>query len=588
MRQMIARACMALRLQALPATRAASDAANLRSMESHVTFKIRHGPLKKRLKALVAEFPAISESTSWEFRWVNRVGDIADQHTDCIVLDALSPNWQPEPSSVNFRRPPVILLSDKKRQPHRKAWGYVDECLSPKVLSAQLLEQCLRHSIRKTDLEHQVAYLQDHDALTGLVNQNLFGKSLEHALDRARGSQKLLALFAIRIDRFTDLLGQLGHLGREPLLRAAASRLTATLRRRDLLARAQGDEFLVLLEDIGSVAEATRSADKILQGMQREFEISSQKFALTISIGISSYPDSGTDRASVLAAAKAALDLALSEGNTCRIFDREVASISKRRFEIEQALPEALTRREFEVRYQPQFEIETGQISGAEALLRWYRPTLGEIPPEYFVHLAEESNAILDIGEWVLREALGEAEKWLGNGLPVIRLAVNVSGNQFRNHKILEDVRTLLANSKIQPEQLELELTERVYVHNLQSQKDVFDGLRELGVRIALDDFGVGYSSLSYLKHFAIDALKIDKSFITNLPDSTGDAAIVKAIITIGHSLGMNIIAEGVETEAQLEFLHEQGCDRVQGYFYAAELPGHQFAALIAAEEAGG
>lgn len=553
-------------------------------MESHVTFKIRHGPLKKKLKVLVSEFQAISENTSWQFRWVNKIGDIADKHTDCIVLDALSPNWQPEPSSVNFRYPPVILLSDKKRQPNSKAWGYVEECLLPRMLNAQMLEQCLRYSIHKVDLEHQVTYLQDHDTLTGLANHNLFGKSLDHALEQARSNKKLLAVLAIRIDRFTDLFSQLGHLGSEPLLRALASRLTAALRRRDLVARAQGDEFLVLLEDIGSVAEATHSADKILQSMQRKFEISSQKLALTISIGISSYPDSGTDRASIMASAKAALDLALPEGNTCRIFDREVASISKRRFEIEQALPEALTRREFAVRYQPQFEIETGRIYGAEALLRWYRPTLGEIPPEYFVHLAEESNAILDIGEWVLREALDEAEKWLGNGLPAIQLSVNVSGNQFRDHKILEDVRALLANSKIQPGQLELELTERVYVHNLKSHKDVFDGLRELGVRIALDDFGVGYSSLSYLKHFAIDALKIDKSFIANLPDSTGDAAIVKAIITIGHSLGMHVIAEGVETEAQLEFLHEQGCDGVQGYFYSAELPGHQFAALITSE----
>lgn len=557
-------------------------------MEIYVAFNIDNPDLKSKIEGILTELQALPRMNSWTFNWVNDVAKIASTQTDCIVSDTLPEAWQLEPDLASPHRPPVILIAEEDEQRESTSLpAGVDEYLPPSSLGAIILEKCMRHSIHIAKLTYKVLDLQNHDALTGLASQNRFQEHLSNAIKQASDKSKLIAVLAIRVDGFSDLVSRLGHIGSGPLLRAIAGRLTTTLRKRDLAARFQDDEFMVLLEDIDSVSDATTSTQKILQNMRHDFEMNGNKIALTVSIGLGNYPDNGADQTEVIAAAKTALYLASEAGNEYRQFDSEVASIANRRLEIERALPEALTRRELEVRYQPQIELETGRISGAEALLRWYRPTLGTIPPEHFVPLAEENNSILYIGEWVLREALSEAEKWLKKHPSSICLSVNVSGNQFRNQKILSDVEGLLAESSVPAQQLELELTERVFVQNLKSHREVFDRLRELGVRIALDDFGIGYSSLNYLKNFAVDTLKIDKSFIAPLPDSRDDAAIVRAIIAMGHSLNMKIIAEGIETEAQLEFLHEQKCDEVQGHLFMTDLASQQFIRLLGDPDTG-
>ena len=552
-------------------------------MDRYVTLHIHQAALKKRLVAITAEIATLPyRGIEWCFNWVDELDEIVSQQTDCIILDVLLPTWTPELDLTSLQHPPVILLNTADATAIQ---GCVKDIVTVQSLNAVILEQTLRYNIQQTQLEYELNHLKNHDSVTGLANQDLFFEQTDIALKQARPNDTVLAILIMNIDNFSKLQSRLSHDENNILLQAFANRLTATLSRRNLASRVQGDEFLVLLHDLDSSEEIERNVQSILQSMRRDFEIGNQRINLTVSIGAGSYPNTGNDRETIIEASRAARDLAAVKGDSYRLFDAKVATVAKRRMKVSQALTDVLARRELEVHYQPQIELETGHISGAEALLRWYRPSIGKIEPEFFIPLAEGNGAILHIGEWVLREAIGEARRWTNERQAKMRLAVNVSGHQFRNQKILHDVEDLLAQSTFAPECLELELTERVFVENIQHHRDVFTELNKLGVRIALDDFGIGYSSLNYLKNFSVDTLKIDKSFIAPLPDSRDDAAIVKAIIAMGHSLGMRIVAEGIEAEAQLHFLHDQQCDEVQGWFFADSLTADQFVGLLEIDE---
>lgn len=547
-------------------------------MKRTIALYVNSGSLKKQLIEITRQFTTLPErGAEWCFEWADNLEDIV-QSADCIILDNAPEGWLPTLGSLGSS-PPVILLGKKDSDNNG---DYFKDFLPLEYLTPIALEQSLRHNIEKSRLEHEVNYLRNHDSVTGLANQDLFFKQLVNATEQARQNNQKMAILMIRIDGFDNLLRRLNYTSENILLQAFVHRLSTILPGRSLIARAKQDnEALILLPKIDSVEEIKRLAQAILHNMRRGFEANDQKVNLTVSIGASSYPDHGTDAASIIQATRDALEFSAARaGDRFCLFDNAIAQASKQRLEIIQALPEALTRHELEVRYQPQMVLETSRISGAEALLRWHRAA-GDVPPETFIPLIESSSDILHIGEWVLREATRVAEGWVTNHQSKIRLAVNVSGHQFRDKKILLDVEDLLQESNLPPDQLELELTERVFVENIKTHRDVFTGLKDMGVRIAMDDFGVGYSSLSYLKHFSVDTLKIDRSFIASLPDSDNDAAIVRAIIAMGHRLDMRVIAEGIETESQLEFLHQHHCDEVQGHFFMADLSAEKFDQLI-------
>lgn len=552
-------------------------------MTQHIVFHIKNAPLKKSVRGLLAELPVVANTAyDWKYRWINSLTKLSDVQVNCLITDELADNWQPEANAVSERQPIVIMLiGPQQLQDLPLDDSRISDYLPIAFLNAALLEKCLASNLLIASLQRQIMYLKDHDATTGLATKSLFREQLDYTLEKAKRDRSLFAIMAIRIDNFSDLLGKLGHSGSEPVLRAVAQRLAGALSKGDLIAKGAGGEFLVLVDNIAVSSDVGRIAGNILKKMHQQPEIDEAEPCPTVSIGIGCYPESGANAASLMAATKDALSLASATGDEFRMLNKEVANISKQRFEIEQALPQALTRHELEVFYQPQCNLETGKVSGAEALLKWYRPTLGVVPADQFIPIAEASDAILTIGEWVLREALSEVEKWLKVSTIPPRLAVNVSGKQFKNNKILSDIETLLENTSIPKNCLELEITEHVFVENIESHRNIFKKLREIGVSIALDDFGIRYSALNYLKHFAVDTLKIDKSFIKMLPDSKGDAAIVRAIITMGHNLNMRVIAEGVEQEAQLEFLHDHKCDEVQGHLFSPSLPADQFIRLL-------
>lgn len=555
-------------------------------MKQHILLHIKNAALRKTVRMLLADLPLAGSEQSFECTWMKSIDETAVHRVDCLIVDSLEGEWTPVKDTITGHMPPVIYLAgtdqisiELQNDPR------IESILPTAYLNAALLEKHLTSGIRTAALQQQVMYLKDHDALTGLATQNLLQEQLRFALKDATQNKTKLALMAISIDKL-DELGNRGERGGESaILRAVAQRLVTTLRKKDLVARAENDVFMVIIEDVRRTPDIARSAFELLNNMQRPFTVGEDELSLTISIGVALFPDSGSDMPALLGAARAALDLATATGNEFRFFDTVVANISKRHFEIEQALPDALTKKEFEVCYQPQFELDSGCVTGAEALLRWYQPSLGEVPPEIFIPIAEENDSIMNIGEWTLRESVAEAEKWYALDCPPIKLSVNVSGKQFRNQKILTDIESLLKKTGLPSKYLELEITERVFIQNIKSHQEIFSRLKDLGVRIALDDFGIGYSSLSYLKHFAIDTLKIDKSFIAALPDSKDDATIVRAIIALSHSLNIRVIAEGIENETQLEFLHEYKCDEVQGHLYSRPLPADQFIGLLDAPQ---
>ncbi|WP_432742803.1 EAL domain-containing protein [Methylobacter sp. G7] len=429
--------------------------------------------------------------------------------------------------------------------------------------------------------EERIHYLANFDPLTGLPNRTQLNDRLKYALSLAKRSNGHLALMFLDLDHFKDINDSLGHSIGDVLLIELAKRLRMALREEDTVTRLGGDEFILLLPGVDAIG-AAQVAQKLLDAIAQSYWIELYDLALTASIGIALYPEDGGDLETLSKSADAAMYRAKQEGRQCyRFFTREMQEHSARNLQLVNALRHALERDQLQVYYQPQVSMEDGRVIGAEALLRWQHPELGRVSPAEFIPVAEGSGLILPIGEWVLRCAVRQAKAWADEGFGPLIMAVNLSAVQFRHPDLPELVTRILDEEGLPPEYLELELTEGVAMHNPQGAIAVMNNLHERGIRLSIDDFGTGYSSLSYLKKFKVYKLKIDQSFVRDINIDPEDKAIVSAIISLAKGLGLQTIAEGVETSAQLAFLREQGCDEMQGYLFSKPVPIEQFEALL-------
>ncbi|WFU42436.1 EAL domain-containing protein [Bradyrhizobium sp. CB82] len=434
----------------------------------------------------------------------------------------------------------------------------------------------------KNKADERIEYLASHDSLTKLPNRETFNGLLRAAIDTAQRHEHRFALLFIDLDRFKVINDSLGHEAGDLLLFEVAGRLRSALRTSDVIARLGGDEFVVILDQCGKIDDVQRIATGLLTTLAQPMELAGHECHTTASIGIAMYPANGADAQTLTKNADMAMYLAKEDGkNGYRFFSNEVKTQSIERLSLESALRRALEREQFTLNYQPKVDMGTGQITGVEALLRWTHPELGSISPAQFIPLAEETGLIVPIGRWVLKEACAQAMAWQRSGLLPLSMAVNLSPRQFADEHLLQDVDEALAASGMSPVLLQLEVTESMMMRNVGRALKVLDAIQSRGIRLAIDDFGTGYSSMSLMKHFPIDTIKIDRSFVRDLPHDSEDQAIAQAIISMGKTLGMTVVAEGVENAEQVAFLRTHGCDEMQGYLIAKPLPARQMAELL-------
>jgi len=430
---------------------------------------------------------------------------------------------------------------------------------------------------RKT-AEERVKYLAYYDPLTGLPNRVLFRDRLATALATARRRREKIALLFVDLDGFKHINDSLGHSRGDALLKEVAHRFVQWRREQDTVARLGGDEFLILLNNQKSVADVAVAAERLMHAMDSEFLVDGKALRMSCSIGISMFPDHGIDAEALIADADAAMYNAKDRGrNNFQFFTAHMNAQAVERLTLENSLRLALKRHELSLVYQPQIDLATGTITGVEALLRWERPGSGPVSPAKFIPIAENTGLIIGIGEWVLRSACRQARQWQQEGLGALTVAVNVSAVQFRQRDFVDLVQRALQESELSPECLELELTESVLLSDAEMMLSVLQDLKAIGVKIAVDDFGTGYSSFSYLRQFRADKLKIDRSFVQDVTVKPDDAAIASAIISMGKTLNLKVIAEGVENEAQMEFLREHQCDEAQGYYLGKPVSAEKF-----------
>ncbi|MHB1143795.1 MAG: EAL domain-containing protein [Thiobacillus sp.] len=430
-----------------------------------------------------------------------------------------------------------------------------------------------RDITERRQAEARIEFLASHDALTGLPNRILLRDRFEHALSMADRSRSRVAMLFLDLDKFKVVNDTLGHATGDRLLLEVVARLSRCVRESDTISRQGGDEFILLLNGIPDQEAAERIASKALAHLAEPVEIDGHLLNATCSIGITLYPEDGKDFDSLLQKADMAMYNAKDAGrNTYRFFDDRMNLQAHEHLLLQNRLSQALFRAEFDLNYQPQLEIGSGRVIGVEALLRWQNPELGEVVPARFIPVAEDSGLIVPIGAWVMEEACRQAQAWRQAGWPDMIMSVNLSALQFRRAGLIGMVAGALDRSGLPPHLLELELTESILLHDVENTLDTVQQLKAMGVRLSIDDFGTGYSSLSYLKRFAVDRLKIDRSFVRDLETDPDSVAIVRAVIQLARSLRLDIIAEGVETEAQLSFLREEGCPGVQGFLFSRPL----------------
>jgi diguanylate cyclase (GGDEF)-like protein len=428
----------------------------------------------------------------------------------------------------------------------------------------------------------QVTHTAEHDYLTGLPNRMLLNDRVGQAIALAPRHGNKVAVLFLDLDGFKHINDSLGHPIGDRLLRSVAERLEGCVRESDTVSRQGGDEFVVLLSEVLHAEDAAITAGRMLQAVAEVHSIDLHELHVTTSIGVSVYPDDGSDAETLIKNADTAMYQAKENGRQSYQFFRPEMNVrAVERQSIEVSLRRALNRQEFTLHYQPKLDLETGKITGAEALLRWTHPTRGPVSPAQFIPIAEDCGLILPIGAWVLREACRQARVWVDAGLPATIMAVNVSAMEFRDGNFLEGLFNILRETGMDPKFLELELTESVLMKHAESTAAILQKLRENGVRVAVDDFGTGYSSLSYLRKFPLDTLKIDQSFVRQVGSDGDDTAIVTAVIGMARSLKLRVIAEGVETPEQVAFLRTHHCDEAQGYHFGRPVTSEQFAALL-------
>ncbi len=432
--------------------------------------------------------------------------------------------------------------------------------------------------IQRKRAEERLHYLAHYDALTGLPNRILFADRLRQALVEAGRRERLVGVAFLDLDRFKTINDSLGHGIGDLFLKSVAERLARSVRAGDTVARLAGDEFTLILADMGHADHAAHVAQKVLDGLARPFHVVGRELYTSASLGITLYPLDDGDVEGLLRNADIAMYRAKERGgNTYEFYAADMSARAHARLALENALRHALERNEFLLHYQPVVDLTSGRVAGVEALVRWRHPERGLVAPDEFIPVAEETGLVVRLGEWVLREACRQCQVCGGEAGPAPRLAVNVSPRQFQQGNLLRTVTRALDATGLDPRRLDLEITETLLMQNAEGALAAMRELGALGVQFSVDDFGTGYSSLAYLKHLPIGHVKIDRSFVRDIPADANDAAIVAAILSMAHSLGIQVIAEGVETEEQLEFLRAHGCDAAQGYYFSRPLPAEDF-----------
>jgi diguanylate cyclase (GGDEF)-like protein/PAS domain S-box-containing protein len=435
-------------------------------------------------------------------------------------------------------------------------------------------------------MARRMTHIAEHDILTSLPNRGLLDDRLEQGIALAQRHSRRLAILFIDLDHFKHINDSLGHLIGDQLLRAVALRITPCVRGSDTVSRQGGDEFIVLLSEISHAEDAALIADKIRLAVLEPYTIADHFLHLTASIGVSIYPEDGANPESLIQCADTAMYHAKEKGrNRSQFFKDEMNFRAAERQIIREDLRHALDRREFVLDYQPKVNLVSGAITGVEALIRWRHPSRGILPPLEFIQIAEDCGLIVQIGQWVLRAACLQAQKWLAGGIRFGTMAVNISAVEFRNDRFLEDVCGILESTGLEPRYLELELTETAVMRSFDATSAVLQSLSAMGIRIAVDDFGTGYSNLSYLKRFPINTLKLDKSFMHDIPENANIATIVRSVIHMGQSLHLQVVAEGVENAEQLKFLQAYDCAEGQGYYFSKPVDPRECQALISVGE---
>ncbi|MCD1260474.1 EAL domain-containing protein [Paenibacillus athensensis] len=430
----------------------------------------------------------------------------------------------------------------------------------------------------KKEDEQKITQLAYHDALTGLPNRLLFHKRLDLCMSQSNRYKFKLAVLLIDLDRFKNINDTLGHQAGDKLLQHVAQKLNISVRECDTIARLGGDEFIILLTHLHDLREMSKITERILTNLNAPFLLEDQEIRISGSIGVSLYPDHATNADSLIKYADIAMYTAKENGRgQVEIYTPDLSSKALQRFELENSLRKAIERGEFSLHYQPQIDLRTGRFFGIEALIRWHSPDKGMIPPMDFIPLAEEMGLIVPIGTWVLRQACLQVKEWLGSGLPPMIISVNISAQQFHMDNFVQMVKEVLAETGVAPAHLCLEITETTAIRNIERSVQMLSELVEMGIHIAIDDFGTGYSSLGVLKRLPVHTVKIDKSFIRDMTEDDENAAIVKAIIAMSHSLGLSVTAEGVEIHQQLDNLRSLDCDFIQGYYIGKPMPSEQF-----------
>ena len=513
-------------------------------------------------------------------------------HPDVILMDAVMPvmdgftacaRMQEMPGCASIPVLMITALEDNSSVERAFAAGASDYI--PKPIHYAVLSQRVRRIIEANRAEKRIRHLAYNDLLTGLPNRTLFFDLLGQSVEQAQVAGSLLAVLFMDLDRFKYVNDNLGHDVGDRLLVAVAQRVRRAVRSVDVVARLGGDEFTVVLTDIDGVAPAAAAAQTICRVLAAPFHIDGHDIFVTSSVGIAIYPNDGVDVASLVKHADSAMYRAKKTNTGFQFYEASMEQTISEHVRLESDLRRALERNELEVYYQPQARFDTQQIIGMEALVRWNHATRGMVSPVEFIPLAEETGLINPLGEFVLRTACAQLRVWLDEGMPQLRVAVNLSVRQLLQKNFADTVEAVLLDTRLPPGLLELEITESTLMEHAQDTLQALGRLRQLGVRLSIDDFGTGYSSLSYLKRFPVDIIKIDRSFVRDVPQDADDAAIIAGIIALAHSLRLEVVAEGVETEAQLNYLRAQNCDLLQGYYLSPAIPARQFGELVMARE---
>lgn len=484
---------------------------------------------------------------------------------------------------LELNKPIVMLLNQANPQREEMAIQIgADDCLIKSCLNHDLLEHTITRSIQRNNNKPRQALQATHDRLTGLANRYLLHEHLEHAISLAKRTENQFAILFVDLDKFKLINDSLGPDIGDLLLQKVAERLIQCVRETDIVARLGNDEFAVLLENCGNSRDIALVAEKIQDYMMPAYVINEHELFLTAAIGIASFPECGMDPATLIKSAETALHKAKEKGrNSFEFYTREFNREARLKLELEKSLRRALINGEFDIHLQPQVIPSTETIVGAEALLRWKHPRHGFISPAVFIPLLEELGLLTGVEGWVINQVCSLGKK-LTDRYGHLRFSVNISGSHFKTGNLKENIYLALQASSLDANFLEVELTEDIMIEHVEASSNMLDELKEIGVSVALDDFGKGYSSLSYLKDFPADILKIDKAFIDELVKDKRNAAIVASLIDLSHKLGIKVVAEGVEEKHQLSHLMNINCDYVQGYYYAKPMPVEEFERFVA------